>query len=59
VINESWLSADRREFLRADKSVAYGEVLALIDDLRATGFGSGPTELSFVAAIRYFTREAR
>ena len=28
----------RRIFLRADKSVAYGEVMALIDDLRAAGF---------------------
>jgi biopolymer transport protein ExbD len=28
----------RRVFLRADKSVAYGEVMALIDDLRAAGY---------------------
>jgi biopolymer transport protein ExbD len=28
----------RRVFLRADKSVAYGEVMALMDDLRAAGY---------------------
>jgi biopolymer transport protein ExbD len=29
---------DRRILLRADKSVAYGEVMALMDDLRAAGY---------------------
>lgn len=29
---------ERRVFLRADKSVAYGEVMALMNDLRAAGF---------------------
>jgi biopolymer transport protein ExbD len=28
----------RRVFLHADKSVAYGEVMALMDDLRAAGY---------------------
>jgi biopolymer transport protein ExbD len=28
----------RRVFLRADKSVPYGEVMALMDDLRAAGY---------------------
>ena len=28
----------RRIFLRADKSVAYGDVMALMDDLRAAGY---------------------
>ena len=28
----------RRVFVRADKKVAYGEVMALIDDLRAAGY---------------------
>ena len=28
----------QRVFLRADKRVAYGEVMALMDDLRAAGY---------------------